>query len=129
MTANNSTSESSKSINERLDQARVDLKDAAEKVQDAIRKASENAESRLQALRDELKKTAEQLRTEGVAKTARSVIESSTINLRGLANQAVSTLGLPTNDDVEALNRKLENLSRKIRKLEKAEKNEKANAA
>lgn len=121
--------ESAKSINERLEQARNDLRDAAEKLQEAVRKAGENAENRLQSLREELKKTAEQLRAEGVSKTARSVIESSTINLRGLANQAVSSLGLPTNDDVEALNKKVESLSRKIRKLEKAEKSEKASAA
>lgn len=123
------STESPKTLNERLDQARAELKEAADRLQDAARKAGETAEARLQALREELKKTAEQIRRDGIAKTARSVVETSAGSLRVLASQAVSTLGLPTQEDVETLNRKLENLSRKIRRLEKSDKNEKADAA
>lgn len=111
---------------ESLDQAREELIAARDKAVKALRGAVTRAEQRGNELFQELLKAGEALQEErakaqsklqGKAKAGKTSAESA---LETLRQRTAELLGLPTRDDVEALNKKLNTLTRKVRKIEKA---------
>lgn len=103
--------ETTKTLNERIDAVRAELKEAVEKVQAQAKELAEKLEARAKNLREELEKA----REKGLAESAKAAAET----VKSLPHRAVNALGLASNDEVVALNKKLDSLTRKIRKLEK----------
>ncbi|WP_111656696.1 phasin family protein [Isoalcanivorax indicus] len=111
---------------ESLDQAREELTAARDKAIKALRGAVSRAEQRGNDLFQELVKAGEALQKErakaqskvqGKVKAQKASAESTLDTLR---QRTAELLGLPTRDDVDALNKKLNSLTRKVRKIEKA---------
>jgi polyhydroxyalkanoate synthesis regulator phasin len=107
--------DTTKTLNERIDAARAELKEAVEKAQAQAKELAEKLEARAKSLREELEKA----REKGLAESAKAAAGSTTNTLKSLPHRAISALGLASNDEVAALNKKLDSLTRKIRKLEK----------
>ncbi|MCH8543016.1 MAG: phasin family protein [Alcanivorax sp.] len=109
-------------INTRLEQAREDLRATSDKAVKAVRGAVTRVEQRGTDLFQELVKTGEALqktRSKNQSKTAKAG-KKPELSLDALRQGTASLLGLPTRDEVEALNKKLNSLTRKVRKIEKA---------
>lgn len=111
--------ESLADINARLEQAREELTGALEQVRKAVRGATARLNERGLALFEDLVKTGEGLQQQR-QKSAADGNGGAHSTLDNLRQRAVDLLGVPTRDDMAALNRKLDSLTRKVRKIEKA---------
>ena len=109
------------SLNERLEQVKEQLLEAAEKVQKAALGIATRLEQGTTEFFDSLVATGEQIEKdkEKARKSAARKKQEPGV-LESYANRAVASLGLPSSEDLEALNKKLDSLTRKVRKLEKA---------
>ena len=108
-------------LNERFEQLNAETRATAEKVGSALRGAAKRVEQSSTDLFDSLVKTGEKRQKELAkatkAATKKAADKASTLDeLRGKLAEA---LGLPTQSDVEALNKKLNSLTRKVNKLAK----------
>ena len=114
--------ESLDQINSRLEQAREDLRATSDKAVKALRGAVTRVEQRGTDFFQELVKTGEALqksRSKSQSKAAKTA-KKPELSLDSLRQGTASLLGLPTRDEVEALNKKLNSLTRKVRKIEKS---------
>lgn len=109
--------EEQKTVSERLDTATEDLREVAHKLRLAARgvvtRLGENGNEFL----EQLVKAGEQLEKE--RKKERKKASKDKSGLEEARERLAGYLGLPTHDEVEKLNKKLNSLSRKVRKLEK----------
>ena len=112
--------EALKALNERLDAARTELKSAAEKIQESVKSFASKAEQNGQTLRAELTKLSEKVRAEGISETAKNAAKEASVSIKDLSNKVVSSLGLASSEELTAMHKKVDSLSRKIRKLEKS---------
>lgn len=109
------------SLSDRIDSAREQLQDAAEKLQKAVlgftgrveQSSSEFFQSLISA-GEQVEKEREKARKSAARKKPEPTL------VEGYANRLVANLGLPTADELQALNKKIDSLTRKVRKLEKA---------
>ena len=106
--------ETLKTLNERLEKTREELQSLTDKTVSAARGAWTRIEKNSSEFFDDLVKTGEKI--EKQRGKAQKKAASSADSLR---DRLAGALGLPTREEVEALNRKLNNLSRKVRKIEK----------
>lgn len=105
-------------LNENLEKAREELQSITDKTVRAARGAWTRVEKTGTEVFDDLVKTGEKVekqRAKGQTKAQKKTAGGSE-KLRG---KLAELLGMPTRDEVEALNRKLNTLSRKVRKIEK----------
>lgn len=107
--------ESLAGINARLEQAREELSHALEQARKAARGVTTRLSERGTALFEELVKAGEARQKS--AGTGKAAAEGTLDTLR---QRTVDLLGVPTREDMAALNRKLDSLTRKVRKIEKA---------
>ena len=117
-----SESQEQSDLSARIEEARAELKAATEKLQNAARGIFTRIEESATGLFDDLVKAGESFkkeRSKDQKKTAKAK-KADANPVESLANKAFGALGLPTSDDVQSLNKKLDSLSRKLRKLEKA---------
>lgn len=111
---------------ENLDQARDELKASADKALKAMRGVVSRVEERGNQLFQELVQTGETLQAERAKaqakaeKQLKTQKESAERTLDTLRLRTATWLGLPTRDDIRALDKKLNSLTRKVRKIEKA---------
>ncbi|MDF1820865.1 MAG: phasin family protein [Alcanivoracaceae bacterium] len=118
-----SESQEQTELKARIEEAREDLKAAADKLQAAARGALSRIEGGATGLFEDLVKAGEAFekqRSKGQKKKTTTAKKADASRVESIANRAVGALGLPTSDDMQALNKKLDSLSRKLRKLEKA---------
>jgi polyhydroxyalkanoate synthesis regulator phasin len=109
-----------KDLQARTENARAELKAAAEKLEKAARGAATRVEENSKKLFDELVKTGEKLvkqQDKSAKKADKKAAEGS--RLEQLTNRGAALLGLPTREDVVALEKKLAAVQRKLTKLEK----------
>lgn len=106
-------------INERYAQVSAEAKDAFEKINVAMRGAISRAEASSSELFDSLVKTGEK-RQKAQAKTGtKKSAKAEPTQLDQVRTRVAQALGLPTRDEVEALNKKMATLNRKVNKLAK----------
>lgn len=122
-----SESQETTELKARVEQAREELKAATEKLQSAARGALGRIEDSASGFFEGLVKAGEAFekqRAKGskaaTGKKAAAAKKAQATRVETIANRAVGALGLPTSEDMQALNKKLDSLSRKLRKLEKA---------
>lgn len=116
------TTASESALSERVSQAREELVAAAEKLQKAASGLASRVEKRSTDLFESLVQTGEQIekqRSKGKKSSSKSA-KAAPSPLETYAGKVFNALGLPTANDLQALNRKIDSLSRKVRKLEKA---------
>lgn len=111
--------ESLAGINARVEQAREELARALEQLRKAARGATTRLSERGTALFEELVKSGEALQQQRQKAGAQSK-DSVEGTLGALRQRTVELLGVPTQEDLATLNRKLDSLTRKVRKIEKA---------
>lgn len=108
-------------VSQRVTQAREELAAAAEKLQKAATGLAGRVEKRSSDLFQSLVKTGEQVEKQrSKGKKAGQKAKAEPGKLETYAGKVFNALGLPTANDLQALNRKIDSLSRKVRKLEKA---------
>lgn len=110
-----------KDLQTRAENARAELKAAAEKLEKAIRGAATRVEEKSKSLFDELVKTGENIvkqQEKGEKKAEKKTVEGN--RLEQLTNRGAALLGLPTREDLSALEKKLASVQRKLSKLEKS---------
>ncbi|KAF0809208.1 hypothetical protein A167_01969 [Alcanivorax sp. S71-1-4] len=114
--------ESLDQINARVERAREELKDALEQARKAVRGVVTRVTDRGTELFNELVKTGESLQQERAKaqKTAQKKAADAESLFTSLRQRTATLLGLPTQDDIAALDKKLNSLTRKVRKIEKA---------
>ncbi|MCG8437142.1 MAG: phasin family protein [Pseudomonadales bacterium] len=106
-------------FNERYEQVSAEAKDAFDKINTAVRGAISRAEASSTELFDSLVKTGEK-RQKAQAKTgAKKSTKAEPTQLDQVRARVAQALGLPTRDEVEALNKKMATLTRKVNKLAK----------
>ncbi|MCK0152367.1 phasin family protein [Alcanivorax sp. S6407] len=108
-------------FNERYEQINAETRAAAEKVSNALRGAAKRVEQSSTELFDSLVKTGEK-RQQELAKSAKTTAKKAADKVSALdelRSKLASALGLPTQSEVEALNKKLNTLTRKVNKLAK----------
>lgn len=105
-------------LNERYEQAATDAKAALDKANDALRGALSRLEENGNSLLNNLVKTGEK-RQKAQAKPAKKNAKAQPSQLDEIRGKVAQALGLPTRDEVEALNKKLASLTRKVNKLAK----------
>jgi polyhydroxyalkanoate synthesis regulator phasin len=113
-----------KTFSDRLEASTAELRDALGKLRLAARGAVSRVEENSSEWVDELVKTGEKTvkeREKAAKKAARSTTKQETTLEQARARLA-GYLGLPTQDEVEKLNKKLNSLTRKVNKLEKSTK-------
>lgn len=108
-----------KDLQQRLDEVRQQLNNALDKAEKAARGLVSRVETRSRTLADELIKTGEKIRQQR-NKPAGKKVSSADSRLETLSNRGAALLGLPTRDEVAALEKKLSSMQRKLNKLEKA---------
>ena len=113
--------EQTESLNERLEQAREQLREAADKLQKAVLGIANRVEQGSSEFFDSLVAAGEKLekQKQKASKTSASKKAEPGL-LESYANRLVASLGLPSSEDLQALNKKLDSRTRKVRKLEKA---------
>ena len=116
------TTASDNALSQRVTQAREELTSAAEKLQKAASGLAGRVEKRSTDLFQSLVQTGEKIEKQrSKAKKAPSKkAKAAPGALESYAGKVFNALGLPTANDLQALNRKIDSLSRKVRKLEKA---------
>lgn len=110
-----------KTVSERLDTATDDLREVAHKLRLAARGVVTRLGENSNEFVDELVKAGEQLektREKERKKAGRSAAANKSA-LEQARERLAGYLGLPTHEEVEKLNKKLNTLNRKVRKLEK----------
>ncbi|AJD48156.1 hypothetical protein S7S_08710 [Isoalcanivorax pacificus W11-5] len=114
--------ESLDQINARVERAREELKDALAQARKAVRGVVTRVTDRGTELFNELVKTGESLQQERAKaqKAAQKKATEAQDLLTSLRQRTASLFGLPTQDDIAALDKKLNSLTRKVRKIEKA---------
>ena len=113
--------EQTESLNERLENAREQFREAAEKLQKAVLGVANRLEQGSSEFFESIVAAGEKVEKEKEkARKATSRKKAEPGPVESYANRVVATLGLPSADDLEALNKKLDSLTRKVRKLEKA---------
>ncbi len=114
--------ESLDQINARVERAREELKDALAQARKAVRGVVTRVTDRGTELFNELVKTGESLQQERAKaqKAAQKKASEAQDLLTSLRQRTASLFGLPTQDDIAALDKKLNSLTRKVRKIEKA---------
>lgn len=110
--------ESPDQINARVERARDDLKDALVQARKAVRGVVTRITGRGTELFNELVRTGESLQQER-ARAQKKSAEAENL-FTSLRLRTATLLGLPTQDDIAALDKKLNSLTRKVRKIEKA---------
>lgn len=108
-------------LTERVNATSEQVRDLAHKLRLAARGAAGRLEDSGNELLDELVKTGEKLdkeRQKQQKKTRQSGNDKSTVDQA--RERLAEYLGLPTRDEVEKLNKKLNTVQRKVNKLEKA---------
>ena len=108
-------------FNERYEQLNTETRAAAEKVGNALRGAAKRVEQSGTEFFDTLVKSGEK-RQKALTKATKSTAKKAadkTSTLDELRGKLAEALGLPTQSDVEALNKKLNSLTRKVNKLAK----------
>lgn len=106
------------SIEQRLEKLSTEAKNTFAKVENAVRGAYDRVENRGNELLDNLVKTGEK-RQKTQAKAAKKSTKAEPSTLDQLRNRAADVLGFPTRDEVEALNKKIASLNRKVNKMAK----------
>lgn len=111
-----------KELQARAEQTRDELKASVEKLEKALRGAATRVEASSKQWFDELVKTGETLKKQQEKATTKAgkKAASEASRLEQLVNRGVAALGLPTRDDVAALEKKLAAMQRKLTKLEKS---------
>ena len=114
--------ESLDQINARVERAREELKDALAQARKAVRGVVTRVSDGGTELFNELVKTGESLQQERAKaqKVAQKKATEAQDLLTSLRQRTASLFGLPTQDDIAALDKKLNSLTRKVRKIEKA---------
>lgn len=115
------------SLNDRAQLISEQLKARIEQVRQDSRERYNKVEARVTELLEEYKRfesPVDALKEGGnkLQQTARDFQQQQIERLGGLSNQLVSRLGLPTSDEVKALEKKVKALNTKIKKIEKAAK-------
>lgn len=110
--------ETANKLNESLEKARQELETLTDKTVRAARGAWTRVEKTSTELFDDLVKTGEKVEKQR-AKNQSKAQKQTAAGSEGLRGKLAELLGMPTRDEVEALNRKLNTLSRKVRKIEK----------
>ncbi|EKF72967.1 poly(hydroxyalkanoate) granule-associated protein [Alcanivorax hongdengensis A-11-3] len=109
-------------LNARVEQLSADAKAVAEKLNNAVTGAYSRLEENGTSLFEKLVKTGEK-RQKAQAKPQKKGAKAEPSQLEAqldqLRTKLATTLGLPTRDEVEALNKKLTSLTRKVNKLAK----------
>lgn len=103
-------------LNENLEKAREELQSISDKTLRAARGAWNRVEQTSTELFDDLVKAGEKVEKERSKAQKKAQKGAGSEGLRG---KLAELMGMPTRDEVEALNRKLNTLSRKVRKIEK----------
>ncbi|MQX53866.1 poly(hydroxyalkanoate) granule-associated protein [Alcanivorax sediminis] len=108
-------------LNERYEQLNAETRATAEKMSSALRGAAKRVEQSSTELFESLVKSGEKRQKElaKTAKTASKKAAQKVSTLDELRGKLAEALGLPTQSDVEALNKKLNTLTRKVNKLAK----------
>lgn len=107
-------------LNERYEQLNAETRATAEKVGNALRGAAKRVEQSSTELFETLVKTGEKRqKTSAKTKPAAKKVTAKPSTLDDLRSKLAVALGLPTQRDVEALNKKLNSLTRKVNKLAK----------
>lgn len=113
--------EEQKTVSERLDTATEDLREVAHKLRLAARGVVTRLGENSNEFLDELVKAGEKLQKER-EKERKKAARGNAARKSGLEEareRLAGYLGLPTQEEVEKLNKKLNSLNRKVRKLEK----------
>lgn len=109
-----------KDLQQRAEQTRDELNNALDKGEKALRGLISRVEERSSALFDELVKTGEKFRSQQDKPASKKDKAATDNRLEELTNRGAALLGLPTREDVAALEKKLASMQRKLTKLEKA---------
>ncbi|PKM22571.1 MAG: poly(hydroxyalkanoate) granule-associated protein [Gammaproteobacteria bacterium HGW-Gammaproteobacteria-14] len=114
--------ETLKDLQARAEQTRDELKASVEKLEKALRGAATRVENSGKQWFEELVKTGEKLKQQQQKATTKASKKAAAeaSRLEQLVNRGVAALGLPTRDDVAALEKKLAAMQRKLTKLEKS---------
>ncbi|MDX1803209.1 MAG: poly(hydroxyalkanoate) granule-associated protein [Alcanivorax sp.] len=105
-------------INARFEQLSGEAKAAAEKLNNAVRGAYTRLEEGSNELFQNLVKSGEK-RQKAQSKGQKKTAKAQPKQLDELRDKLAGALGLPTRQEVEALNKKLTTLTRKVNKLAK----------
>ncbi|MEQ3724030.1 poly(hydroxyalkanoate) granule-associated protein [Alcanivorax sp.] len=105
-------------LNERYEQVATDAKATVEKMNNAVRGAYTRLESNGNELFQNLVKAGEK-RQKAQSKPQKKTTKAQPSQLDEVRSKVAAALGLPTRDEVEALNKKLTSLTRKVNKLAK----------
>lgn len=105
-------------VNERYEQVATETKAALEKINNAVRGAYTRLENNGNELFQNLVKTGEK-RQKTASKPQKKTTKAQPSQLDEVRGKVAAALGLPTRDEVEALNKKLTSLTRKVNKLAK----------
>lgn len=114
-------------LRERAQQLNEQLKARIEQLNKEAREIYSKTEARVSELLEEYKNFESPLAAlkEGSSKlqqSAREIQQQQAERLSNLGSQLLSSLGLPSRSDVEALEKKVSTLNTKVKKLEKAAK-------
>lgn len=108
-------------FNERYEQVATEAKATLEKVNNAVRGAYTRLEDNGNELFQNLVKAGEK-RQKAQSKPQKKTTKAQPSQLDDVRSKVAAALGLPTRDEVEALNKKLASLTRKVNKLAKESK-------
>jgi len=106
-------------LNERYEQVTTEAKAALEKLNTAVRGAYTRLEETGNDLFQTLVKTGEKSQKAVAKPEKKTTAKKQPSQLDEVRGKVASALGLPTRDEVEALNKKLATLTRKVNKLAK----------
>lgn len=106
-------------LNERYEQVTTEAKAALEKLNTAVRGAYTRLEENGNELFQTLVKTGEKRQKAQTKPQKKTTAKKQPSQLDEVRGKVASALGLPTRDEVEALNKKLASLTRKVNKLAK----------
>lgn len=106
-------------LNERYEQVATEAKAALEKINTAVRGAYTRLEENGNELFQTLVKTGEKRQKSQAKPQKKTTAKKQPSQLDEVRGKVASALGLPTRDEVEALNKKLTSLTRKVNKLAK----------
>lgn len=123
---------SEQTLNDRIESATAQAKEAVQKLQDrAVElkgQLQETATSKLEPLRESTEKAAQE-QSEKLKQAAQEQSEKlkqaadkllTQLEIEARLGAILNRLGMPTSNDLKALDKKLNSLTRKVRKLEKA---------
>ena len=111
------SNETLKDLNERLESLRTEASELADKAVTAVRGAYNRTLDSATRYFEDLVKTGEKLEKQKEKSAKKTAGQKTPQDLRA---RIATTLGLPTREELEAVNKKLDTLSRKLRKLEKS---------